>query len=200
MNGNWSTPRRFGAVTARPHVGPQVAMNPRGLTILVYVEGGDRIMAVVRPVARHWGRPVLVSRRNGGGDGPVVALDNAGAATVAWRAQSELSQGSLAVRRSGGGSWTTPERIDPSYPNESFVTLTIAANGPGDVILAWSRWSADIGERAYAVFRPQAGRWGAPKLLTGRNRWAPVTSLARNGDAVAMWTASGSVQARYRTK
>jgi hypothetical protein len=156
-------------------------------------------MAVRRPAAGPWGALEQVSRRQGD-DGPVVALDNSGTATVDWR--SELEGGGtyriLAARNAAGGPWTHPVEIDPFDSLESFVVLAIATNGPGDIILGWERWTASAGTSARAAFRPADGHWRSPKLLATGNWTTPAVGIARNGHAVALWTTPEAVQARLR--
>jgi hypothetical protein len=196
--GEWRDPRRLANVGDGGHVGPQVAVNPRGVAVVVFAQ--RRVMAVRRPVAGPWGALEPVSRQQGD-DGPVVALDNSGTATVAWR--SELEWGGtyriLAARNAAGGSWTHPVEIDPFDSLESFVVLAIATNGPGDIILGWVRWTASAGTSVRAAFRPANGRWRSPKLLARRNWTTPAVGIGRNGDAVTLWTTPEAVRARVRS-
>jgi hypothetical protein len=141
---------------------------------------------------------VPVSDRGAGGDGPVVALDAAGTATIAWRSHDELSERIMAARYAPGGPTSRAIEVDPLYPDESFVRLDIAANGPGDVMLGWNRWSASAGESVVAAFRPATGHWRSPRLLTRRNLRTPHVGIARNGDATLLWTAWDQMQARTR--
>lgn len=198
--GNWSVPRGFGVTTECCHADPHVAMNARGTAVLVYVRGKDQIMTVRRAATGAWGRPQQVSRKGSSGRGPVVAMDSSGTATVAWEAGVGQGWRIVSTRCPVRGSCTRPVQVDPFYPGESFVGLTMAANGGGDVLLGWNRCSADAGERILAAFRPRGGHWGAPKHLSRSERGAPEVGIARSGDAVVLWTYFGTVKARFRTR
>lgn len=88
---------------------------------------------------------------------PVVALDDAGTAYVAWHdARTGGDRGIYVVSRPAGGTWTTPARI-PGSDAGSPSSPTIAAGAARAVYIAWVSgfpetradihfaWSADGG-------------------------------------------------------
>jgi hypothetical protein len=190
-DGSWGAARSFGAAVDDD---PQVAMNPRGVTVVVFVNP-DGIVAVRRPVAGPWRSPVPVSRPRATG-APVVALDSSGTATIAWASPGPRQV--LAARYPARGPLPGPVEVASFVVGDSFAHVVIAANGPGDVILGWNSWSPASGERVYAAFQRETGRWGSVKRLTRRNQWTPQVAIARNGDAQVLWTTGESVQARLR--
>mgnify|MGYP000952892398 CR=1 FL=1 len=169
--------------------------------VVVYTDG--RVHAARRPWGGHWERPVAISPPRSHASGPTLAVDSSGTSTVAWLLPSNRIE---AVRARIHGSWTRPTEVAPA--SELLVDwLMIAANGPGDLMLAWSTQTPantnGPGNAVHVAIRGHQGPWGEPETVSKTYGWRPQVALARNSDGLVVWTklARGGprVQARFRS-
>ncbi|MFO7651463.1 MAG: T9SS type A sorting domain-containing protein [bacterium] len=117
-----------------------------------------------RRVAEAWSAPVSVNTDTmRHADLPAVAVNSAGAATVAWvQATSASPYAKVWARRCVGGTWQVVEKVSPdAWNNVSQFEPSAAALPNGDVGIAWRGRATTGGWRKVAVRRFSGGAWGA---------------------------------------
>jgi hypothetical protein len=103
---------------------------------------------------------------------PVMVVDGAGTATIAWLQEDAM--------------WTRTVDADGTAGRATRVgggrgIPSLDGNGAGDLVLAWRGRAGDI----RAADRPSGGVWGVPVSLGPGV--SVKTSLRPNGDALAVW-------------
>ena len=171
---------------------PDVAVAPDGEAIAVwcYDNGSNEIVqASVRPASGGaWQAPVQLSEAGRNASAPVVRIDPAGEAIVAW----ELFDGShqivqASVRPEAGGAWTSPVTL--SDPGDDSYSPQIGLDPSGEAIAVWELYNGS-NAIAQASVRPQAGgAWQTPVDLSETNHeaYAPQIAVNAKGEAIAVW-------------
>ena len=178
------------ALAARP-TGPPIglAASAAGGAIVSWRTHAGQIQAAFGSVLGNLGAPVTVGGTYGALHATQVALDDAGAASLAWR----TPVANWIVTRSPAGVWTVPTMLSG---NPVGVGAATAIDDAGDAIAAFSVAQA-TGTPTYVSRRPAGGSWGAPVLVSALNDQGGVRA---GGDAagtfVVTWmTSAGSVEA-----
>jgi hypothetical protein len=126
--------------------------------------------------------PITIASRAGSIGDPTVAIDESGAATVAWVAGQRLK---VASRAKPTGRWHVSRRFFSAG-----VRPQLAMDSAGDTLLAWERWEGSA-LVLKSAFRPAGGSWRPPTSLSGdlgegQQRWH--LDMNRRGDAVIIWS------------
>ncbi len=118
-----------------------------------------------------------------------VALNDAGAASFAWQANSASNN---VVTRSAGGTWSSVTQL----PGPNVAGIDTAIDGAGNAIVVFAVIKT-TGTLTYASRCPAGGAWGAPTLLSALNDKGGVGVAGdAAGTFVVIWNnAAGSVQA-----
>ena len=119
------------------------------------------------------------------GNGPRVAMDRAGNATVVF--VDEPDQVS-SVSHPYGGEWQAEVRINPGSGGPSLPSLDVDARGE-----ALAAWSEATGRNSSIVTaRRDRGEWQPPVRLTGfeQSAFEPDVAADPNGNAVVAWSDS----------
>ena len=148
---------------------PDVASNAAGDTVVVWGlgTGFDGLMQVaVRSAgAVSFGDPIDVATA-AHVEAPLVAIDGAGTATVAWSEVTDVARVWVATALAGG-AFTPPVQVDSG--GDRAVALTLSGSAAGASVLAWIyRWDASGSRVARAAYRPAGGSFGATIDLTER--------------------------------
>jgi hypothetical protein len=190
--GSWSPPVDL-TTAVRFEREPVVAVNASGEAIVAWSTwtGSNNQVEIVRgDVAGDWGAPEVISTPGVNSGGVDVALDGAGAAFVTWRQMMEGGFYEPAVTTDEGGSWSTPQVLNPST-SYSAETPIVKVDPKGDAVVAWDR-----NEAVEAASRPAGGSWSGPTELANfgvNSIGAPVKlAIDEAGEAAAIWgTANG---------
>lgn len=141
------------------------------------------------PVAG-WGE--LVRLAGAGASAPVVAIDNNDRATAVWlRREAGTTENHVwSSRSSGGGTWSTPVRLETNVGNVTQLRLAIdRASGFG--MLLWTQTGATQDLHARAL-DPVNG-WGPEARVENSAGVVGVSSVGvdATGNAVAVWSQIG---------
>lgn len=124
---------------------------------------------------------------------PVAAIDERGAAIVAWSQMHPSGVAGLYVaERSGLGAWTAPETIDDAFvPLDRFATGTsVAMTTTGEAHLVWFDGPAEA-RVVLTAHRTPARTWdarGVQLSTPGRPAQDPRLAVGPDGEAVIVWT------------
>lgn len=172
---------------------PVVALGPSGEALVVWTPGGpdDIALAAFRPPGGAFGPAEQIAADAAfGEDGPSVAFDAAGNATVLWASTRRRSV--VARRRAADGTWSRRDEIPA--PDAFRPQLALASSGAA--VATW-RQTPRSSRRGLAktqvavASRPAGGRFGAPQIVAGLTRHGPqepVLNMNDRGDAVVAWS------------
>jgi hypothetical protein len=193
-SGVWQAPVDLSAVGGNA-VGPQVAVDPQGNAVAVWIRFSgthEVVQSAVRPAANGvWQAPVDVSVTGADAASPQVAVDPQGNAVAVWtrfNGPNFIVQG--AVRPAGSGVWQTP--VDLSAVGGNALSPQVAVDPHGNAVAVWSR-SNGANEIVQGAVRPAAsGLWQTPVDLSavGGNALSPQVAVDPQGNAVAIWERS----------
>jgi hypothetical protein len=118
-----------------------------------------------------------------------VALNDAGAASFAWQANSSSNN---VVTRSSGGTWSSITQL----PGPEVAGIGTAIDGAGNAIAVFAVIKT-TGTLTYVSLRPAGGTWGGPTLLSAANDKGGVGVAGdAAGTFVVIWNnAAGNVEA-----
>lgn len=152
---------------------PQIAINPAGAMVAVWV--GDRSLetAFRSSVRAAWSAPVAVPG-GAAGDWPSVGIDNKGRAVLAWGTaldngrRNGIHVASLSVAT---GRWSAPVTLAQS--DKLLLWPRVAVNARGDAVVVWLR-------RLRGSILQPAGLWNEVAAVTkpaGSHPWGPAVDL-----------------------
>jgi hypothetical protein len=179
--GTWQQPVDISAADADA-VLPQVAMDPRGATVVVWLRADgdhDVVQSAARPPGGAWQPPVDVSGAGYDAFEPRVALDAEGNATAVWRGQRQ--DGSAIVAQSAGYDAAGPRLRALSIPASGVAGSPVSLSvDPLDVWspLAATTWSFGDGASATgaAVTHTFAGLGSYEVRVSSSDSLSNVTS------------------------
>lgn len=193
--GSWQEPL---AIETPAHIGfhPDVAIDPHGDAVAVWRDGEtETVDAAVRPSGGEWQAPVEVSAP-GENEKPVVAVDGAGRAIVAWeREEDGESVIQAAVGSLADSVWDAPTVLSPSGQDSANPQVAIDAEGQAQVV-----WQSYLdGDYAIEAAAGLTGRdsWRAPVEVAsfassaGQVDANPQVAINEDGEAVAAWESGG---------
>lgn len=187
--GAWSDPvdlsHLWGSVR-----GMQAVAGPGGEVVVVWAAGADPTTTAVQSVVRapdgSWSVPVTVSAAGATAGRPMVAIDGAGLATLAFECDS---CGTIqAATRPALGAWSVSVTLSGSAvdPFDPFV----ATGAGGDAVVSWSAPVPAGPDTRYVVevARRRDGSW-APPLRVSDAALLDGAFVAASGDAVhVVWS------------
>jgi hypothetical protein len=105
---------------------------------------------------------------------------------------------------SADGGWTTPVRLDLDDPaaggnhNLTFLNPTVASDGAGGVLAAWSQfdWALGYDRLWLAHYSVQQG-WSSPEQVFNLALNLPAVAVDASGNALLSWQAYGGSTAVY---
>jgi hypothetical protein len=213
MAGAWSAPTVLSAPGSAA-VGPSVANNAAGDTIVSWITEGDPadpgaagaglVQAAIRRAGRQFGAPIDVSVPGHRGAAPGAAIDAAGTTLVVW--EDMFTNAMVSATRLPGGAFSVPQVLRARGCVCDFASPQVRINERGDAVVAFQfsrngieEYSSDI----LAVTRTAAGRFGEPALLTEPspvdsgpepNR-APRAAIDAAGRSIVVWSGERGVHA-----
>ena len=129
--------------------------------------------------------PVTVGSTYGGLSAltaPRVALNDAGAASLAWQAGTN----ERVVTRTAVGTWSNPTQLSANGAGG----IGTAIDGAGNAIAAFGQLQ-QTGTPAYVSVRPAGGTWGAPILLSAlTDKGVGGVAGDAAGTFIVTWTTS----------
>ena len=140
--------------------------------------------------------PATVSDPASSATGPAVGVAADGDAVVAWRASAPGAGAVVqAAARRAGRAWSAPQTLSASGQVAS--PPRIAVSPRGDAVAVWEQGSIFTGLFIQAATRRADGRWSAPATLGPTTGFAttPDAAISATGDAVAVWSQGGTVDA-----
>lgn len=182
--GSWSSPRTLVATGG----GISVAASSTGGAIVAWRTHGNQIQAAAGTILGGLSTPVTVGATYGGvAFGTQVAMNDAGAASLAWRTPAT----NLIATRSESGAWSRPTQLSTNAAG-----VSTAIDGAGNAIALFAELQP-TGTPTYASRRPAGGSWGPPTLVSALDdRGAPTAGGDAAGTFVLTWTSStGAISA-----
>jgi hypothetical protein len=167
--------------------GVGLAASATGEAIVGWRLHAGQIQAASGSVLGNLGSSTTVGRTYGAIHPTQVAVNDAGAASLAWQTPVET----LIVTRSPTGAWTSPTMLSANPAG-----VATAIDDAGDAIAAFSVVQA-TGTPTYVSRRPAGGSWGAPVLVSALgDRGGVRASGDAAGTFVVSWmTSAGTVEA-----
>jgi hypothetical protein len=185
---------------------PSVAVDDGGGTLVAWIDsagGGDyRVNTRYRPT----GDPSTFAAADALADldgtatgseffnGPALAFDGSGNATVVWRQfVSAAQQDVYGSTRPAGGTFGAPQPVTTGGSSE-YVRLALTADGTA--LLVWrgsDSASASFGDPVrntgpvFATTRPAGGAFDAGITLTPRGGTVPAVDAGASGSGIAAW-------------
>lgn len=170
-NGRWGTPVQIS--TSNETTTPRVAINSQGDAVAVWEDrhyvstlsnGTDVTVWVSRYQGGAWTAPTQVSAWVTHGEAaPVVDIDDAGHAIVAWLQEEQGSIRPSAWQASYDGSaWSQPKRLSDGI--HKVWQLQLEMNAAGDGVAAWVQETNNFDEPGYSD--------GSSSGYTVPNMWA----------------------------
>ncbi|CAK8715411.1 hypothetical protein GCAAIG_04810 [Candidatus Electronema halotolerans] len=180
-----------------PTMNPVAAMDSSGNVLAVWTEGGRPFTNLcssryeissnswTSPLQEHYGSDVTY---------PVLGMDAAGNAVLAWRQRGVNTYHAFARRYEIGTGWGSPELIEQDSGSVEVTTIEsprISVNAVGDAVAVWQQSGENWGTWTN---RYEAGSgWGAAQLLAD-NTGASDIALDADGNAVAVWQQSDGIR------
>lgn len=193
----WGTPEIIDAGAGNVGSSPDVAMDPSGNAMAVWIQltapGVFSVFANRFAVATGWGTAALLETDDASGaDGTAVAMDPAGNAVATWR-QAGVGVSIWATRFVVGTGWGPPIEID-ALVSDAGISPDVAMDAQGNAIAVWGQEDRPFFNTVYANrFVPGAG-WGTAQMIEPFPLELGRIELAMNagGTAIAMWRHFGN--------
>lgn len=188
--GDWSEPLTLTAPGRSAFVNVQLAVDPQGEAVAVW-ESFDPlgkslvIEAATRTAAGAWSTPTPLSAPGSNAREPVVAINPAGEAVVAW---ARSAGGRLVVEAAShprGGGWTVAEPLSPTGVDAEEVQIAIDPAGDAGAVYVVTGGLVD-----YNLRPPGLGWRPADTIAAGS---IPQVAIDPAGEAVAVWLHRQSV-------
>ena len=167
-----------------------LATNSVGGVIIGWKAHSGQVQVVSGTILGGFGAPVTLGSAPRNALPPLqVALNDAGAASFAWQANSSSNN---VVTRSTGGTWGSITQ----FPGPNVAGIGTAIDGVGNAITVFAVIQS-TGTLTYASLRPAGGTWAAPTLLSAANDKGGVGVAGdAAGTFVVIWNDSaGNVEA-----
>jgi len=205
LTGTWEAPVDLSRPGERANT-PHVAVGADGRAAAIWTstpeQGPTRVLVrgAERPAGGRWSRPVTISS-HGSASAVQIAVDADGGAIAMWSALEGRRFSVQAATRSSAGTWSAPERL--SAAGESATSPSVALDAKGDALAVWQRTRAGASSIQSST-RPAGGDWGTAAELarvsttSGADSAQPHVAVGAKGDAAAVWTDDGAVQAALK--
>ena len=152
------------------------------------------VEAVTWNAAGTFGNAVQLSSSSQGAFLPDLAVNEAGAAVVAWQAAAPLDNSSPyqveAATRPAGGSWRAWSAASPNVPQT--WTPKVALDGSGNATVVWKQGTTGTAT-VFAATQPAGGAWGSPAAIETSNSLGQNSVAADSaGNVTASWVVNNS--------
>ena len=159
--GNWTTSSTLVALGG----GIGLATNSVGGTIIGWRTHAGAMQAAFGTILHGFAAPVTLGFAYGGIFPVKIALNDAGAASFAWRSNSASNN---VVTRTPDGNWSSVTKLSA---NAAGIDTAIDRAGNAIAVFAVAQWTFAVTQWStnaltYASLRPTGGTWGSPTLLS----------------------------------
>jgi hypothetical protein len=172
---------------------PGIALGGSGAALAswsVRLPGGSRVLQAAGrpPAAPRWGTAEDV----GLGGEPVVAVNRAGDAVVAWGSgEPEGEQALEASTRRRGGLWRASTIVAPRECRCELSAAAAAVDGTGRAVVSWRRDDGTAQGGGAASLPADGDRWEPADVPAGRLAAAPAVGAAGTAGTAAAWAIAG---------
>ncbi len=177
---------------------PQIALNDEGAAVATWsirASGKQLIQAAGRAApGSEWMSTATLAEGEqsffGSPGQPMIGIDSAGGAVVAWPLISGNKQFVQAATMAPDGSWQTPATLAETGFEGSEPHLAVDARG--EALAVWTgRVGSDISAEASSLSDP-SGTWSAPRTLSppGVFAFQPAAAIAADGNGFSVWDTS----------
>ena len=185
----WGTARLIGIGSGRSESPPQIAFDPNGNAIAVWLQpDGDfyNVMASRYSPGSGWSTASIIGASVQFGASPQIALDPDGDAIAVW---SQGTPGSIwANHYTAGSGWGTAGAIENNINSAAYPQIAIDANG--NAIVVWVQNSSLARTSIWANRYIPGSGWGTERAIetdeTG-NAEFPQLAIDANGNAIVVW-------------
>lgn len=191
----WQPPLPLHPAFAGHALGIQVAMDPGGNAIVAWAEQdamGRYDIRARRYVAstNTWAPSTLLETGNAGSaEAPVIGMDSAGNAIVAWQQADAGGINSVWVNRfdAATGAWLGAVEVDGTTSEAEQPRL--AVEPAGNAVLLWLQENGTHTELMSKRYAAGTGSWGIPVPVEniGGRATQPVIAINASGKAVVGW-------------
>lgn len=146
------------------------------------------LLPVEARAQRGWVGPEIPSGISIGIGFPVAAVDDAGAATVAWLEGAGPTYQVRASHRAPGRAWTPAVTLGTPFGG---ADIAVSAAPSGSVVVLWTAGDAGVYASRYAA---HSGTWTQETVVAPRaNQYAhrPALAVDGAGHAIALWYLDG---------
>jgi hypothetical protein len=210
-NGQWGTPVQI--LSSYSGTNARVAVNGKGDAVAVWEQpyqvptaGLERTVWASHYRAGAWTAPMQISAPHTDGDGlsafgPVVGLDDAGNAIVAWlQSETTAIARNAWITRYSANTWNAPTQLSDGIHNVEEIEM--AMNSTGEATVVWRQDTYTYAEYMEAggynvpnmwAARYSGSTWSAPSLigdqsLAGFDGCEGINvAMNAGGEAVAAW-------------
>jgi hypothetical protein len=196
----WGSPNRF-TFTGSPVILPQAVMDAAGNIAVVWVHEGPSTRWVYgsryNAATGVWSaEQPIADQLNTTANSPLwLAVDGAGAATVAFARGGFIAEVYAARLEPATGLWGASIRLDNVDPDRDFAMYpNVIADAAGYATAIWTQWGGLWTSR----YSPGAGIWSAPQAMpAGCSGGVEGTLLAVDiaGNVTALWSSGFGVGA-----
>ena len=202
---DWDFPAGNLSAAGQDSFGPQVAMDPSGNVVAVWMrfDGSNYIVQARRydVVASTWSGATDLTAAGRDAINPQVAMDDLGNAVAVWY-RSNGSHDIVQTRRYNvvAGTWSTVE--DLSAAGQSAYEPQVAMDSSGNAFAVWIRSDGSnfiVQARRYDIV---AGTWSAVIDLSasGQSVAIPQVAMDQVGNAFAVWSRQSGINFIVQTR
>jgi hypothetical protein len=197
--GVWSAPQRVSAAGVNARL-PRLAISrTTGSAVVTWVRGTE-LQAAFRPANGTFGAVQTVSAAGEDAGAGLVAMNDAGAAVVAWSVNPPVGPTGTAHTRAAvrpaGGTFGAGVRLSPTS-GPSATPTDVAMSPAGGALVSW-RVGIGIGAGRRTSFRPPGGSFGtAEQVADSGAGGSGDLAFDSAGNAVMVW-ASSVIKASFR--
>ena len=189
----WGTAQRIQSEATREGRGPRVAFKPNGDAMVAWLQSDPGPVTNVwitsfTASTDSWGTATQVNTGAVGASFPVLAIDAAGNAMVAWPEGSSFATFHLMARRLEAAGWGAVQQVDSAAGGASRPGLAVDASG--NATLVWLQQNATgTGADVWANRFVAGTGWGTATMIetNGRDASNPAVASDAAGNAMAIW-------------
>jgi hypothetical protein len=159
--------------------------------------GGDEttlVQSAARTASGRWTRPLALSAAGGHASGPVLVVDQRGAAIAAWSRSTPNGSVVQTADRTARRVWREPVDVSAALPGTYAGGVDLATDRRGNAVAAWTLTLPNPGQDDEPPVivqgaRRSAGATWQPQSLRGADsvRGAVRVAIDPRGDLAAIW-------------
>jgi RTX calcium-binding nonapeptide repeat (4 copies) len=179
---------------------PVVAVDEAGGAVAAW-RWSDGAFLVTQAATRSdqgvWSAPDILSGPGRSTSQPLLAMDAAGKAIVAWLRFNGSWTAAQVASRSAGESWGEARNLSERGGNAR--RLDMAMNARGDAIVTWTQTLLTSGANLWSAFRrASSDRWSRTQVTEYWSGLEARVALDERGNATAVWAGSFTTSASFK--